>query len=138
MESVGSTGPRGKVLFDPTGIPVPYIRTPDSGTSDLEALKWSSHQIRSLLTFNGLEPANIHLFQETFQGIINTHELVSSDKNTFLSNLNIADDVKVLLEELIDDGYMTLNEMEVFAFEKFQQLTKANATDVLNRYKGPE
>ena len=44
----------------------------------------------------------------------------------------------MLLEELIDDGYMTLNEMEVFAFEKFQQLTKANAQDVLNRYKGPE
>ena len=53
-----------------------------------------------------------------------------------MGNLNIADDVKVLLEELIDDGYMTLHEMEVFAFEKFQQLTKANATDVLTRYKG--
>ena len=55
-----------------------------------------------------------------------------------MGNLNIADDVKVLLEELLDDGYMALHEMEVFAFEKFQQLTKANATDVLTRYKGTE
>ena len=55
-----------------------------------------------------------------------------------MGNLNIADDVKVLLEELLDDGYMTLHEMEVFAFEKFQQLTKANATDVLTRYKGTD
>ena len=67
--------------------------------------------------------------------VVNTNQLVTKAKTEFLADLNICDEIKHELDHLIDDGSIPLHEMEVFAFDKFQQLTKPYAMDVICKYK---
>ena len=67
--------------------------------------------------------------------VVNTNQLVTKAKSEFLADLNISDDIKHELDHLIDQGHIPLHEMEVFAFEKLQLLTKPYAMDVIQKYK---
>ena len=69
------------------------------------------------------------------KGLANTNQLVTKSHDEFFDELNVSDDVKNRLKGLIESNYIILNEMEVFAFDKFQMLNKTNSLATLDSFE---
>ena len=69
------------------------------------------------------------------KGLANTNQLITKTEDEFFDELNVSDDVKNRLRELIDTGYIKLPEMEVYAFDKFQMLNKTNSLQTLDDFE---
>ena len=69
------------------------------------------------------------------KGLANTNQLVTKSHDEFFDELNVSDDVKNRLKGLIESNYIILNEMEIFAFDKFQMLNKTNSLATLDAFE---
>ena len=69
------------------------------------------------------------------KGLANTNQLITKSHDEFFDELNVSDDVKTRLKELIAANYIILADMEIFAFDKFQMLNKTNSLATLDAFE---